>query len=202
VCEEALPEELKSIEAALAGLAPRADRLDRQRLMFLAGQASVLGRTGPRSAPAAWVWPSTAAVMTAVAATLLVMLIWRPVPQVVQKIVYLPTTAYSNNGVQPEEDRRIRPADGEDVAPPPRYEEFPPVACRGAGLLVSILPVWLQYADGDLQNSQVSYYRLRDRVLNWGVDSWAPPLPMRDAAVPAPPAGYRELLEALLDERA
>ncbi len=41
--------ELKSLEARLANLEPREDRLDRERLMFLMGQASERGeRTLPR----------------------------------------------------------------------------------------------------------------------------------------------------------
>ena len=40
--EEKKQDDLKSFEAALAGLVPRTDRLDRDRLMFLAGQQSVL----------------------------------------------------------------------------------------------------------------------------------------------------------------
>ena len=35
------PHELKSFEAKLAALVPRDDRLDRERLAFLAGQASM-----------------------------------------------------------------------------------------------------------------------------------------------------------------
>ncbi|HZZ28679.1 MAG TPA: hypothetical protein VFE46_11810 [Pirellulales bacterium] len=38
---EELPEELKAIEAALRQLAPQTAKLDRDRLMYLAGQASV-----------------------------------------------------------------------------------------------------------------------------------------------------------------
>ena len=39
--QPATPQELKSIEATLSALRPRDDRLDRERLVFLAGQASV-----------------------------------------------------------------------------------------------------------------------------------------------------------------
>jgi hypothetical protein len=89
---EKKPDELKAFEAALAGLVPRTDRLDRDRLMFLAGQQSVMATTGtPPSAerlvgrvggdegkkrPAAW--PMAFAGMSVVAATLFVMLILRP----------------------------------------------------------------------------------------------------------------------------
>jgi hypothetical protein len=79
-----LPAELKAFEARLAALSPRDDRLDRERLMFLAGRASAEVRL---SAPADTVrlplgqygWPAAFVTMTAVAATLLAMLIARPV---------------------------------------------------------------------------------------------------------------------------
>lgn len=63
------PAELQAIESQLSLLEPRADRLDRERLIFLAGQASVELPT------ARWAWPASLAAMTALAATLLAMLI-------------------------------------------------------------------------------------------------------------------------------
>jgi hypothetical protein len=68
--------ELKSLEARLASLTPRPDRLDRDRLMFLAGQAALVTPTTERRSNLAW--PAAFAAMSAVAATLLVMLISRP----------------------------------------------------------------------------------------------------------------------------
>ena len=186
----------------MAALVPRADRLDRQRLMFLAGQASVAGMTGPRSVRAGWVWPSAAAAMTAVAATLLVMLFCRPAPRVVYKTVYLPAVSSPHNVVQPERHRQIAPVEGEDATPLSRAQVVLLGPPSSLSLLASMLPGWLQYADGGLQNRQVPYCRLRDRVLSWGVDSWVPPLPMASGEGPAPPTGYRELLETLLEERA
>jgi hypothetical protein len=73
---------LQSFEARLAQLSPRGDRLDRERLIFLAGQASVANEDFGRLPPGvAWHshagWPAAFATMSAVAATLLVMLIMR-----------------------------------------------------------------------------------------------------------------------------
>jgi hypothetical protein len=86
-----LPTDLKAFEARLAALAPRDDRLDREQLMFLAGRASVEGSfeiSGLRARqPREKSWPVAFAAMTAIAATLLVMLVARPVvtePPVVQ----------------------------------------------------------------------------------------------------------------------
>jgi hypothetical protein len=74
-----LPSELQSFEAGLAQLRPSAAQLDRDRLMFLAGQASVEGHDlHARSVlMPAWFWPASSAVMTGVAATLLFMLVGR-----------------------------------------------------------------------------------------------------------------------------
>jgi hypothetical protein len=77
-----LPSELQSLEARLAALAPRDDRLDRERLMFLAGQASVDAANQRRVSLcglnlAATAWPRAFAAMTVVAATLIVMLLTR-----------------------------------------------------------------------------------------------------------------------------
>lgn len=92
------PAKLKSLEAKLATLQPRHDRLDRDLLIFVAGRASVedakaqsckavrepILRPGrlrpylgqwPRSAA---FWSRSCAAMTVVAATLLVVLVTRP----------------------------------------------------------------------------------------------------------------------------
>jgi hypothetical protein len=79
-----LPHELQSFEARLARLAPRDDRLDRQRLAFLAGQASMSAETVQTSPPRHdWrrhpAWPAAFAGMSALAATFLAILLSRPV---------------------------------------------------------------------------------------------------------------------------
>jgi hypothetical protein len=78
------PAELKAIEARLAALSPRDDRLDRERLMFLAGRASVerpfeIGNRKSRAWLESKAWPAAFAGMTAVAAALLVALVVRPI---------------------------------------------------------------------------------------------------------------------------
>jgi hypothetical protein len=70
--EEKLPEELKAFEAALASLTPSADRLSRDRLMYMAGQAAL---ASPKTH---WHWPAAFSAMTALAATLAVLLISQP----------------------------------------------------------------------------------------------------------------------------
>ncbi|MCC6127026.1 MAG: hypothetical protein IT426_18865 [Pirellulales bacterium] len=100
-------EGLKAFEAALASLVPRADRLDRDRLMFLAGQQSrtgfqpvenagamptlavgmsetsgksqhAHGRRGHGTPASRWAWPAAFTAMTAVAVALAILLAIRP----------------------------------------------------------------------------------------------------------------------------
>jgi hypothetical protein len=65
-----LSDELKRFADDLARLQPRDDRLDRERLAFLAGQASVT--------PRGRAWPVAFGAMTAVAASLLFLLATQP----------------------------------------------------------------------------------------------------------------------------
>jgi hypothetical protein len=95
-------------EAALAGLAPRVEGFDRERLIFLAGQAAAMRERGAGVPPAGdvgvpalagfsrpsppksgtpaplrrWAWPAAFSAMTAVAASLLVMLCTRTEPMI------------------------------------------------------------------------------------------------------------------------
>jgi len=71
--EGELPVELKAFEARLAALLPRADRLDRDALLFEAGRASTEDRPRHR-----WAWPSAFWAMTTVAAALLAVVLLRP----------------------------------------------------------------------------------------------------------------------------
>jgi len=65
---EPLRPELSAVEAALASLAPRSSGLDRDRLMYLAGQAA--GLKTARRRPAAWLWPCATAASLLLAAVL------------------------------------------------------------------------------------------------------------------------------------
>jgi hypothetical protein len=86
---------LTALEAALAALVPRADRLDRDRLMFLAGQASRDTRH------ARWPWPAAFAAMTAVAAGLLVALVIESRPQTARTIPVPPDSVTAGADRQP-----------------------------------------------------------------------------------------------------
>jgi hypothetical protein len=78
-----LSDDLKRFAQDLSSLCPREDRLDRERLAFLAGQASVTtGNIQSLSHSSNWrrhqAWPAAFATMSMVAATLLFMLVMRP----------------------------------------------------------------------------------------------------------------------------
>ncbi|MBV9126188.1 MAG: hypothetical protein JO112_22800 [Planctomycetes bacterium] len=78
--EELHDPELAALEAALAGLQPLPGKLNRDQLLFRAGQAS--GRRG-------WLWPSAAGALALVAAGLAATLVAHPVPPRVERIVYV-----------------------------------------------------------------------------------------------------------------
>lgn len=85
---------LEPVEQALRTLVPIPSRIDRDRLMYLAGQASVRDaavlRAGRR-----WIWPAATAAMTLVSATLL----WRA-ESTPPRIVNVPQHAQQKNTLQ------------------------------------------------------------------------------------------------------
>ena len=74
--------EVTAIESALRALVPSQSALDRDRLMFRAGQASARSRFLTR-----WAWPSIAATLAIVAAGEGALLATRPEPRVVERLV-------------------------------------------------------------------------------------------------------------------
>jgi hypothetical protein len=86
-----LAADLQSTEAALSRLRPIASQIDRDRLMYRAGWAAAETAAAHKrrgSLPRLG-WPVALGGMTAVAATLLGMLLARPEPGVVERVVYL-----------------------------------------------------------------------------------------------------------------
>jgi hypothetical protein len=188
--EEELPPELKAMEAELSALRPRDDRLDRERLVFRAGQASVGGGRGRRvERGAGWAWPASFATMTAVAATLLVMLLLRPQPQVVERIhvVEVPVEPAESHSVGPTGDTR------RDTGPSPSEhpslsDPFPaarPLASHAFG-------------------SRAEYLESFQRMLAWGVDPWRQPLGVssQGGELPGAPLPYHDWLKTILDDEA
>jgi hypothetical protein len=81
--EEEKRQDSSAIEAELARLVPRRDRLDRDRLMFLAGQLSV--SQGPGARWRRWLRSAISAVGGALAASLLIALAFRPAPALTER---------------------------------------------------------------------------------------------------------------------
>lgn len=109
-------EELAALQAALGRLTPAPDGINVARLLFRAGQASV-----PRRG---WAWPSAAAASTLLAATLGVVLLFRPVPSPAERIRVVEVPAPPTKPVVPEQPRA--PDDAPSVpaeAEPPRGDD-------------------------------------------------------------------------------
>lgn len=83
-----LPElspDLLQLEQTLHGLAPRENRLDRDQILFAAGRESVVTATSSDKR-IRWFWPTTAATMTAIAASLALMLALKSDVQVIERV--------------------------------------------------------------------------------------------------------------------
>jgi hypothetical protein len=118
-----LRDDLRSVEAALARLRPRADELNRDRFLFLAGQASVAenGARSPRDRFLHWYWPASSVGMTGVAAALLIAQVMRSDPPTVEKLVYVAAGPSAQmSGARMEIDRVTGQTDATDFpsAPP------------------------------------------------------------------------------------
>jgi len=211
--EENRLDDLKEIEAALASLVPRGDRLSRDRLMFLAGQASVAGRTDAMATPgtdrrlvapctsrrnmpttsvgvapargARWAWPSAFAAMSAVAASLLVALLVRPETGSGNRI------ADASAPGQPPAERAAVP----DRTPASSLQ--PPDS--GLRTPDSVLSTHPEGTALRFPPSRDSYHELLARVLDRGLDAWKPPAGSGVTVTAAAPATYRELLETFLE---
>lgn len=176
---EELPPELKAVEAELADLCPRDDRLDRERLVFLAGQASVAGRPGPR---VAWAWPASSAAMTGVAATLLVMLLARPEPSVEERIRVVKMPVESRGSATPRDES----------LPAPRLVASESVED----------PSWRSDPDWPLLRTRASDLKMLDRMLAHDADPWTRPVQTSVSAgsrIDAP-LPYHQWLESLFGD--
>ncbi len=111
---EPLEPRLNEVAAALAALRPSPPALDRDRLLFNAGQASV-------SRP--WLW-RIAAASTAAAVVLAAILILRPAPPPVERVVYVRVEPAPQPPPPKTEAQSLppsAPAESEPPAAPPLY---------------------------------------------------------------------------------
>lgn len=159
--------ELRAFEARLASLAPRSPAIDRDRLMFEAGRASV--RVTPQRIR--WAWPTAFSAMSALAASLFLALVLRP-PMVVERLVQVPVAV------------EVAEIDGSDDGPRVRARADDSATGRQDDDVVQ--PI----APG---SQGPSYLELRDRVLAMGVDTWQAPRDLRSTAEPRE-ATYHDLM--------
>ena len=201
--DDELPPDLKATEAQLAMLAPRNDRLDREKLIFLAGQASVATSNQRGGRSGGWAWPASLAAMTTAAAALLAMLLVRPSPQIVERvrIVEVPVERPSQEGGTAGAEREVP----ESPRPEPVSEPI------GAATLASadLGSDWLSRFDTRGSRWRSAYLQAFDQVLASQIDpSMDSALPTHLVALPegedeqaAGPTPYRELLKTMLDDQ-
>lgn len=101
-----------AMEDALRQFAPRMLEVDRDRLMFLAGQASRDGEHGPARQAATWFWPASTISVSALAACLAIALGLQLTRDPVERIVDLdpPVPQIAEQPTLPGPDRPAAPA--------------------------------------------------------------------------------------------
>jgi hypothetical protein len=169
---ESIGPELAAIESALAALAPRPARLDRDRLLYEAGRLAALQERSWKR----YGWPAAAA---ALAATLLVSLIVRPEPQIVERVVRVPIAT-------------------------PLLESSPdgPGPLGGETKLTAYVTRTMEPRRPvvfDVHSpGEMPYPRLRDMVLACGVEAWRSTSPTPSSPPPAEPVSQRQWRDELL----
>lgn len=177
--EERNAQDVTELEAALASLSPRASRVDRDQLLYLAGRASA-EQTSVGNLRRPWLWPAATAVSASAAVVLAVLLLARPEPRVVERIVYVPQPREAE-GQQNQKTSHDQPA---PLMADEHVDSSPAVPATD--------PIW-SVTDGRGTN----YLRLRQMVLASGVDALPAPA-FSGSNLAEPPASYREMSDRLL----
>jgi hypothetical protein len=86
--------DLLALEGTLRRLAPRPAEIDRERLMYRAGQAA---------SPRRWLWPMGACLSTTLALVLGIVLLTRPPASTVERIIYIPVTTPEPVSIESDE---------------------------------------------------------------------------------------------------
>jgi len=176
---EEFSEDLSELERTLRSLRPASPQLDRDRLMFLAGQASAapLSATVKALRPrAAIFWPSATAAMTLVSLGLGMTLALRP-PTIVERVVQVPAPVRVVQEITLPDPKPARIESSNAVAEAPSRQSKTVATVSGGG----------------------QYLRLRDQAIAHGidfVDSLAPVT--RTTKSPTSHDSRQELLEQML----
>jgi hypothetical protein len=167
---------LQRFEAELASLSPGRLQLDRDRLMFLAGQVSVspaLVLPGRHR----WLWPTAFSAMTALAASLMLIIVLRPEPPVLERIVYLPGPTPQVDLPSDNRAETLEPSPVDALASNARHDES-----------LSHRP------------SDSIYLRQRDQVLAMGIEGWANDVGSSGSRERVSAPTYGDLLKGLLHD--
>jgi hypothetical protein len=93
--EKRLNNELADIQTALSSLTPVGSRIQRDRLLFLAGRASADVASLHRPRLATWLWPCATAASLLVATALGSLWVVGGRPEVIERVVYVPAAGPS-----------------------------------------------------------------------------------------------------------
>ncbi len=210
------PDDFPALEAALAALKPRVKVIDRDRLMYRAGQAAAR-RDGVALSLAAqaklacdgnaaaglrhsWHWPAACASLTIVAAILMLLVIFRPVIRIVERSDWrAPTVIASGQGAA----RPLPPSNSARENPSTSAARIAPER-SGAVLPWTWALFWLPAKPNPTTPNDLSYPAVRDQWLETGLQAWnrlaerpeTPPA-LRDSR----PATYQNLLDQFLDHQ-
>jgi len=186
--DEDLTPELKAMEAALATLCPREDGLDRDRLIFLAGQAAA---ARPAIGWSSRAWPAAFAGMSAIAATLLVMLLVQTrTPERAQISVTAEPPQREVGQVKPNAERIGQPR---------------PVTAPSTETGFSDNTSAVLFPGAARFRSRAVYLETCSWMLMQGVDPWERPLSFPAEANDGPSAGplsYHQWRRTLLEDQA
>ncbi|MBC8875711.1 MAG: hypothetical protein H8E44_40305 [Planctomycetes bacterium] len=203
--DEELPLDLRAVEAELNALSPRSDTFDRDQLMFRAGQLSPLKEDDRQATPRrSWLWPTGFASMTAVAATLLIMLAMRPEPTVIEKvrIVKVPVAPPDTDDDRAALDATNAKTDSEPSQPRSVSPGPTPDSLLDNGRLAAAAPGWPQ-PDWETARVRSPWPSLRNEILTKGLDAWedSPPRTSQEEEQPRAPSSRRQWFDMLLDDQ-
>ncbi|HEV8000428.1 MAG TPA: hypothetical protein VGP63_11140 [Planctomycetaceae bacterium] len=173
----------RELERALAVLRPAGSQIDRDRFLFLAGQASA-GGGQPNSGFSRWIWPGATLISSVAAVVLSVLLLSRPEPG-----------RSGDNAIASHAHRRPAPTVADT-----------PVAMSGS----TTDPIAVPTADETARAlaEQSNSPRLRSFVLAYGINALPEPAPIpssasdSDSATDDEPRTPRALLRQTLKQRA
>jgi len=173
--------EQRELERALAVLRPAGSQIDRDRFLFLAGQASADGGR-PNSSFSRWVWPGATLISSVAAVVLSVLLLSRPEPG-----------RSGDDAIASHADRRPAPTVADTL-----------VAVSDSAADAATVPTAEETARALAE--QANSPRLRSFVLAYGIDALPEPAPIpasaSDSSTDDEPRTQRALLRQTLKQRA